>query len=157
MQAAPAPKEPEGPKEAPRRGEEQIVYIKLNELHAFKNHPFEVRDDEEMRAMVSSVKDKGVTQPAKELLPPQLLYRKKSPYPKTYSPVYESLLVERFRQMLSNSQAPVHRFLDRKKAMQFLEQPKDYGRPWFGQLMAGPQMIAYFLQVNYWMEQYGIG
>ena len=64
VQAAPAPKEPKGPKEAPRRGEEQIVYIKLNELHAFKNHPFEVRDDEEMRAMVSSVKDKGVTQPA---------------------------------------------------------------------------------------------
>ena len=64
VQAAPVPKEPEGPKAAPRRGEEQIVYIKLNELHAFKNHPFEVRDDEEMRAMVSSVKDKGVTQPA---------------------------------------------------------------------------------------------
>ena len=64
VQAAPAPKEPEKPKDAPRRGKEQIVYIKLNELHAFKNHPFEVRDDEEMRAMVSSVKDKGVTQPA---------------------------------------------------------------------------------------------
>ena len=64
VQAAPTPKEPEGPKEASRRGEEQIVYIKLNELHTFKNHPFEVRDDEEMRAMVSSVKDKGVTQPA---------------------------------------------------------------------------------------------
>ena len=64
VQAAPAPKEPEKPQDAPRRGKEQIVYIKLNELHAFKNHPFEVRDDEEMRAMVSSVKDKGVTQPA---------------------------------------------------------------------------------------------
>ena len=50
VQAAPAPKEPEKPKDAPRRGKEQIVYIKLNELHAFKNHPFEVRDDEEMRA-----------------------------------------------------------------------------------------------------------
>ena len=63
----PAPEQPkpqEPPKEAPRRGEEQIVYIKLGELHAFKNHPFQVRDDEEMRAMVSSVKDKGVTQPA---------------------------------------------------------------------------------------------
>ena len=64
VQTAPAPKEPEKPKDAPRRGKEQIVYIKLNELYAFKNHPFEVRDDEEMRAMVSSVKDKGVTQPA---------------------------------------------------------------------------------------------
>ena len=61
-QAAPTPPEP--PKESPRRGEEQIVYLQLNELHAFKNHPFGVRDDEEMRAMVSSIKDKGVTQPA---------------------------------------------------------------------------------------------
>ena len=53
------------PAEAPRPGkEEQIVYIKLSELHAFKNHPFQVRNDEEMKAMVSSVRDKGVTQPA---------------------------------------------------------------------------------------------
>lgn len=62
------PKEPEkpaGPVAAPRSGEpEQIVHINLSELHAFKNHPFQVRDDEEMRAMVASVKDKGVTQPA---------------------------------------------------------------------------------------------
>ena len=46
--------------------------------------------------------------------------------------------------------------MDRKKAAQFLAQPKDYGKTWFGQLMAGPQMIAYFLQVNDWMERYGI-
>ena len=45
-------------------GDFQLYYIKLDDLHAFKNHPFEVRDDEEMRAMVSSVRDKGVTQPA---------------------------------------------------------------------------------------------
>lgn len=93
----------------------------------------------------------------KDLLPPQLLYRKKSPYPKTYSPVYEALLTERFEQVLANPHAPIHRFLDPKKAVQFLAQPKDYGKPWFGQLMAGPQMIAYLLQVNDWMELYGIG
>lgn len=66
---APQPKspvqaEPAQPQEAPRRGDEQIVYLKLSDLHAFKDHPFQVRNDEEMRAMVSSVKDKGVTQPA---------------------------------------------------------------------------------------------
>ena len=56
---------PAAPAEAPRPvKEEQIVYIKLSELHAFKNHPFQVRNDEEMKAMVSSVRDKGVTQPA---------------------------------------------------------------------------------------------
>ena len=92
----------------------------------------------------------------KDLLPPELLYRKKSPYPKTYSPVYEALLSERFENMLKNKEAPIHRFLDNKKAERFLAQPKDYGNPWFGQLMAGPQMLAYFLQVNDWMEMYGI-
>lgn len=63
QEETPAP--PPEPKEAPRAGEtEQIVYLNLSDLHAFKNHPFQVKDDEEMRAMVESVKDKGVTQPA---------------------------------------------------------------------------------------------
>lgn len=43
----------------------------------------------------------------KDLLPPQLLYRKKSPYPKTYSPVYEALLTKRFEQVLANPHAPI--------------------------------------------------
>ena len=55
---------PQQPSKAPRSDTvEQIVYLKPSDLHAFKNHPFEVREDNEMRAMVESVKDKGVTQP----------------------------------------------------------------------------------------------
>ena len=62
---APAPEPPPEPREAPRSGEqEQIVYISLSELYPFKDHPFQVRKDEEMAAMVESVKDKGVTQAA---------------------------------------------------------------------------------------------
>lgn len=61
----PAPEKPPEPRTAPRTGEkEQIVYINLSELHPFKDHPFQVRKDEEMAAMVESVKDKGVTQAA---------------------------------------------------------------------------------------------
>ena len=93
----------------------------------------------------------------RDLLPPELLRRKKSPYPKPYSPVYEQLLTERFREMMRDPDAPVMRFVDPEKARRFLEAPKDYGRPWFGQLMAGPQMIAYLLQVNEWMERYQVG
>ena len=62
--AAEPPAPPE-PIDATRPGEvEQIVYLNLSELHPFKDHPFQVKEDEEMQAMVSSVKDKGVTQPA---------------------------------------------------------------------------------------------
>ncbi len=57
---APKPEQPPELKEAPRKSEtEQIVFINLSELHAFKNHPFQVRDDEEMRVMVENVKEKG--------------------------------------------------------------------------------------------------
>jgi len=62
---APEPEKPAEPREAPRPDEpDQIVFIKLSELHAFKNHPFGVRDDAEMRSLVESVKEKGVNQPA---------------------------------------------------------------------------------------------
>ena len=37
-----------------------------------------------------------------------------------------------------------------------MESVEDPGKPWYGQLMAGPQMLAFMLQVNYWLEQYHI-
>ena len=90
----------------------------------------------------------------KDLLPEQLLHRKKSPYPKTYHPGYEQLLIQRFYQIIQNSNAPIAPLIDKDKAITFLKSPKEYGKPWFGQLMAGPQLIAYFIQLNYWMEKY---
>lgn len=90
----------------------------------------------------------------KDLLPQELLHRKKSPYPKTYHPGYEQLLVRRFSEILEDPKAPVVPLIDKEKARRFLESPKEYGRPWFGQLMAGPQLIAYFIQINAWMERF---
>ena len=91
-----------------------------------------------------------------DLLTPEILNRKKSPYPKTYDPAYEEILSQRLRKILEDKSMPIHRFVDQKKAEQFLSSPKNYGSPWFGQLMAGPQMIAYILQINDWMIQYKI-
>lgn len=88
------------------------------------------------------------------LLPPELLHRKKSPYPKTYHPGFEKLLVERLTDIVNNPNAPVAPLIDREKAKQFMLSHKELGKPWFGQLMAGPQLMAYFIQINYWMEKY---
>lgn len=92
----------------------------------------------------------------KEYLPKEILWRKKSPYPKTYDPNYERLLGNRLKEVLANPNAPIRKLLDTKKVHRFLNSPSDYGRPWYGQLMAGPQMLAYMLQVNYWLETYSI-
>lgn len=92
----------------------------------------------------------------KGLLPDSVLYRKKSPYPKTYDPAYERLLAGRLMEMLDRTNSPLSGIVDRCKLETFLKSPSDYGKPWYGQLMAGPQMLAYLLQVGYWREKYGI-
>ena len=43
---------------------EKIQILPLTELHPFRNHPFQVRDDDEMDKMVDSVKEYGVMTPA---------------------------------------------------------------------------------------------
>ena len=60
----PVPEQPAEPRDATRAVKEEVVYLDLSELHAFKDHPFEVRDDAEMQALVESVKTGGVNQPA---------------------------------------------------------------------------------------------
>ena len=42
---------------------EQVVQLKLSELHPFEGHPFQVRDDEEMQQMVESLSEFGVLVP----------------------------------------------------------------------------------------------
>ena len=93
---------------------------------------------------------------AKGILPEEVRTRKKSPYPKTYVPYYEEILAERMREMLEDSKRPGAELLDREKTMRFLRKPSDYGRPWYGQLMAAPQMMAYMLQVDCWLREYDI-
>ena len=60
----PAPEQPPEPRDATRAEKEEIVYLNLSELFPFKDHPFGVRDDAEMKGLVESVRSSGVNQPA---------------------------------------------------------------------------------------------
>ncbi len=93
---------------------------------------------------------------AKPLLPEEIRLRKKSPYPKTYDPGYEAMVNNEFLNELRKADCPLHAIIDKEKAENFCRQVKDLGRPWYGQLMAGPQLVAYYLQILYWMELYHI-
>ena len=93
---------------------------------------------------------------SKGILPDEVLYRRKNPYPKTYNPGYETLINQRLSDILNDTSSPIHQLIDAKKVRQFLKTESDYGKPWYGQLMAGPQMTAYLLQINYWLKTYHI-
>lgn len=93
---------------------------------------------------------------AQGLLPDEVLHRKKSPYPKTHNPGYEAILKRRLGKVLQDSAQPIHKLLSEETVRGLLDQSFDYGKPWFGQLMAGPQLLAYLLQINAWLLRYNI-
>jgi asparagine synthase (glutamine-hydrolysing) len=100
---------------------------------------------------------KGLLKDASEgLLPEQVIRRKKCPYPKTYDPQYESLLKQNLTQILADKNAPIHQLINKESIEAMMNTTSDYGRPWFGQLMAAPQMYAYLLQINFWLDHYKI-
>ncbi|MBO5487198.1 MAG: asparagine synthase (glutamine-hydrolyzing) [Eubacterium sp.] len=109
----------------------------------------------EMKAKGGVVKN-ILRQASKGLLPDEILFRRKSPYPKTYNPYYENLLAGRLRETLSDEKSPLKPLLNLEALQPFLDCPKDYGAPWYGQLMAGPQMIAYLLQIDYFLKKYNV-
>ncbi len=90
------------------------------------------------------------------LLPEEVLHRRKSPYPKTHNPSYEALVKEQLLSVLRDRSQPIHKLLSEETVTGLLGQTFDYGKPWFGQLMAGPQLLAYLLQINFWLAHYQI-
>ena len=91
----------------------------------------------------------------KDFLPKEIVERKKSPYPKTHNPTYLARVKSMLSKIMSNSNAPINSLLNRKYILEILEtNGKAFSRPWFGQLMTGPQLIAYLCQVNMWLEKY---
>lgn len=98
--------------------------------------------------------EKGLLRFAMEgLLPEKVLYRKKSPYPKTFDPRYEQLVLARFQTLL-NEDAPLWYLVSRREAgKMILSEPR---WPWYGQLMRRPQTMAYLLQMDFWLKHYKV-
>ena len=99
-------------------------------------------------------REKGLLRKAMEgLLPEKVLYRKKSPYPKTFDPAYEQLVSSRLRQLLTED-SPLWHLIRREAAENLLSMESPW--PWYGQLMRRPQTIAYLLQLDFWLRHYHV-
>ena len=100
--------------------------------------------------------EKGLLREAmKDYLPEEVLWRKKSPYPKTHNPAYLQAVSDELRKkVLQNPDAPLLKIVQRQALQNLLGDSRAV--PWYGQLMNTPQTIAYMLQINHWLETYQI-
>ncbi len=108
----------------------------------------------EMKALKG--REKGLLRyVCKDFLPDEIVDRKKSPYPKTHNPTYLSKVKFMLSNIMEKSDAPINSLLNRDYILSILESNGEaFSRPWFGQLMTGPQLMAYLCQVNMWLERY---
>lgn len=99
--------------------------------------------------------EKGLLRYAMQgVLPQCVLYRKKSPYPKTHHPQYLQLAETLLQAVLEDPGAPIFQIVDRDALRSLLTQ--EFTWPWYGQLMTRPQTIVYMLQINYWLSHYSV-
>lgn len=103
-------------------------------------------------------REKGLLRKAFEgILPEDVLYRKKSPYPKTHNPEYTMAVQQLLKGILTDKSSALYEFFDQDYLQNIVESGGvAFKEPWFGQLMTGPQLLAYFVQLHIWFKDYNI-
>ena len=90
----------------------------------------------------------------KDIIPDEVLYRKKNPYPKTHHPYFLNEVKKLLKERLKKGN--LDEIFNIDEINKLLEDNNDYDIPWFGQLMTKPQLIAYLYQFDLWIEKYNI-
>jgi asparagine synthase (glutamine-hydrolysing) len=103
-------------------------------------------------------REKGLLRHAfKNILPDDVLWRKKNPYPKTHNPGYTNTVVKKALAIFDEGTSPLLPLINVKNLRQIAESDLSAANiPWFGQLMGGAQLFAYLVQMDVWLREYKV-
>ena len=102
-------------------------------------------------------REKGIVRRAfANELPKEIVYRKKSPYPKTFHPVYTRLCADYVCRIFEDNTSVAASLFDRNAVQKLMQRPESLAEPWFGQLMRTPQIFAYIIQLDRWFRHYHV-
>ena len=100
-------------------------------------------------------REKGILRAAfRGLLPESIINRKKSPYPKTFDPVYFRLCASGVLRLLEDKTSVINALFDKNAVLDIIENPEKITSPWYGQLMRAPQILAYMIQTDHWFRAF---
>ncbi len=103
-------------------------------------------------------REKGLVRHAMTgILPDDVLWRKKSPYPKTHNPDYMRLLSKRLTDCVSSPDCRLTEIVSGDKLRELIATDgASFTKNWYGKLMTVPQIYAYFLQMDKWLREYDV-
>ncbi len=101
-------------------------------------------------------REKGIVRKAfEDILPYDIAWRKKSPYPKTHNPVYMEICSKKAIEILRKNTA-LNELISPDGVLNIINDPSGIKSPWYGQLMKAPQILAYIIELDYWFGKYNI-
>lgn len=93
----------------------------------------------------------------RNILPEEIVDRKKNPYPKTHNPKYTKIVTKLLKKRLKNKKSILYKIFDKEELKKLIEtKGESFKEPWFGQLMTGPQLLAFLYQLDIWASMYKI-
>ncbi len=102
-------------------------------------------------------REKGVLRAAfEDVLTPEVAWRKKSPYPKTFHPAYFQRVLELYRQRMARPGGMLPQLVNTAELDALAADPDSLKEPWYGQLMRTPQVFAWLVMLDAWMEKFGV-
>lgn len=130
--------------------EVRVPFCDHNIVEYVWNIPWEMKNFDNM--------EKGIMRKALYgIVPEEVIYRKKSPYPKTHNPYYTELVKNNLLKIINDKSSPLLNIINVQKVHEIIESNgESYTTPWFGQLMKGPQLMAFLIQVDIWMKNYKV-
>lgn len=102
-------------------------------------------------------REKGILRKAFENeLPEVITWRKKSPYPKTFNPDYVKAVCDMVSEVMKDKSCPLYEMINKQTIDDLIQNPNSLSEPWYGQLMRGPQVLAYIVQIYAWIRKYNV-
>ena len=100
---------------------------------------------------------KGILRLALEgVLSPDVLGRRKVPYPRTFNPTYLAATRRWLSTILDTPDSPLRSLVDLDGLRRLLASPEPPAVQWFGQTMSGAQFYAYLCQLDTWLRVYRV-
>ena len=102
-------------------------------------------------------REKGILREAfKDILPPEIVWRKKSPYPKSCNPIIYSYAKQKLKDIMEDKTNLLPQLINKCYLKELMEMPPMQADPWYGQLMRLPQIFGYLISLDVFFKEYNI-
>ena len=58
--------------------------------------------------------------------------------------------------VINDKSSPLYDMINKKSIEKLIQNPNSLSEPWYGQLMRGPQVLAYIVKIYAWIRKYNV-